>query len=228
LLRPVLRRVQKISGGGFALELSPEAAAATKADVEGAIAEFKVPLRDEFDRLAYLHNVKEHLEHTVDELQQGQSVPEEGDFRATVHVGDALFRDGLYQLVDYWPRGDGAGRRFSTRFGMLGRAWRLGESLYRPDVTLSQEELVADWGMTREQAKRIGRHRQSIFCGALRYKDALVGMLYMDAKVECAFASDIRERFEASEKAKNLAAAIGNVRTDIADRGPAIKILETD
>ena len=49
-------------------------------------------------------------------------------YRATVHIPDVLFSDTLYQLLDYWPKGKGGGRRFSARFGILGLAWRLEES----------------------------------------------------------------------------------------------------
>lgn len=228
LLRPILRRIRKVSGGGFALELSPEAAAATKADVEGTIRDFGDSLRDELERLAYAHNVRDHLAETVEDLFDGYGLPEPDTRRATVHVRDALYRDALYQLIDYWPDGGGADRRYSTGFGMLGRAWRLGRSLYKPEVPVSAEELIEEWGMKREQAERVGRDRQSFFCGALRYENALVGMFYMDAKDEHAFPQDIESRFEQSEAAKDLATAVGRVRRDIATRGPGIKILQSD
>jgi hypothetical protein len=226
LLRPIMKRVRKISGAGFALELSPEAAAATKAEVEGTIQDFALSLRDEFERLAYAHHVRDHLAATMKELLAGHEAPDSR--RATVHLRDALYRDGLYQLVDYWPAGGGADRRFSKRFGMLGRAWRLEDSLYKPKVPVDIQELIEDWGMTREQAERVGRERQSFFCGVLRDEDALVGVFYMDAKEEDAFPSDIEKRFAQSQAADHLATAVGRVQQAIADRGPGIKLLQSD
>jgi hypothetical protein len=228
-LRPILRRIRKVSGGGFALELSSEAAAATKVDVEGAITDFSKPLADEFERIAYAKKIRECLADAVAELLTDHQCPKACEHRATVYVSDALYRDALYQLVDYWPGGDGSGRRFSMRFGILGTAWRLGESLYRGRIPSdSPQKLIRGWGMTREQAEGAGRGRQSFFCGVLRDRGALVGVLYMDAKTENAFPKDIVKRFRESRSAPNLGARVGEVHRHIADLGPAIRVLQSD
>jgi hypothetical protein len=44
--------------------------------------------------------------------------------RATIHINDVIFPDYLYQLVDYYPGDGGAHRRFSQRYGIIGRSWR--------------------------------------------------------------------------------------------------------
>src|SRR4051794_2752150 len=75
LLRPILRRIRKVSAGTFALELSEEAAASTKADVEGAVRDFSSALRDEFNRLAYAEDVRNRLRTVVEEALKGQSLP---------------------------------------------------------------------------------------------------------------------------------------------------------
>ncbi len=229
VLRPILRRLRKVTGpGGFALELSEEAAAATKADVEGAIHEYSGALRHEFDRIAYAEDVRSRVGTSVSRALSQHRLPEDHDYRATVHVRDALYRDALYQLVDYWPDGGGADRRFSTRFGILGRAWRLGRSLYERDVPTSPESLICQWGMTAEQAERAARGRRSFVCVVLRHQGSLVGVLYIDAKVGSAFPDDIETRLEASPEVAEVAAAVGRVHARIATRGPALKLLESD
>jgi hypothetical protein len=226
LLRPVLRRLRKISGGGFAVELSPEAAAATKADVEGAIGAFATPLGDEFERLAYFEGVRDHLIRALDDIFKGVERPT--GYRATVHVKDALYVDALYQLLDYWPMGGGSGRRYSIRFGLLGRSWRLGQTQYEKQVPVAARDLVTEWGMTREQAAQAGEGRRSFFCGTLFYDRLLVGAVYMDAKEAEAFPEDIVKRFDNSDNALLLARAVGCLREEIASRGPGIRLLQSD
>lgn len=229
LLRPILRRVRKVTGpAGFALELSEEAAAATKADVEGVIREYSLALYDEFDRIAYAEDVRRRVSTSIARSLAGYQLPDGHRYRVTVHVRDALYRDALYQLVDYWPDGGGAGRRFSTRFGILGRAWRLERSLYETDVPTSSEALICEWGMTAEQAERAARGRRSFACVVLRYEGSLVGVLYIDAIVPAAFPHDILKRLETSPLVAEVAAAVGRVHSRIAGRGPALRLLETD
>lgn len=229
LLRPILRRIRKVTGpGGFALELSEDAAAATKADVEGALREYSIALRDEFDRIAYAEDVRNRVSGAITHTLLAEQLAKGHDYRVTVHVRDALYRDALYQLIDYWPGGGGADRRFSTRFGILGRAWRLNKSLYEKDVPTASESLICEWGMTEEQAEVAARGRRSFVCVMLRHEGSLVGVLYMDAKVKAAFPSDIVERLDASPLLAEVAAAVGRVHARIAGRGPALKLLEND
>lgn len=228
LLRPILRRVRKISGGGFALELTPEAAVATKADVEGAVRAFSGPLGEQFEILAYSKKIRIVLGQLVNTLHPAGECKPGCGHRATVYVSDALYRDGLYQLVDYWPAGGGSGRRFSLRFGILGRAWRLEETLYDPTIPADNpEELIGNWGMTREQAEQAGRGRQSFFCATLKDDSGiLVGAVYMDSMLPEAFPG-IEERSQ-DGMLRNLGSRVGEVHRDIAALGPSIKVLQSD
>lgn len=228
LLRPLLRRVRKIAGGGFTLELSEEAAAATKSDVEGAIREYSVKLRDEFDRLAHVEDVRNRMAGAVEAALDGHKMPDDADLRATVHIQDALYTQVLYQLVSYWPGGRGADRRYSTRFGILGRAWRLEESHYEPEVPTEPSKLIKEWGMTREQARQQARGRSSFVCILLRHGGSLVGILYIDALPPKAFPADIVGRIENSPEAEALAAAVGRVRHQVSRLGPGLTLLESD
>lgn len=228
LLRPILRRIRKLGGpGGFALELSEEAAAATKSDVQGAIHEYSLALRDEFERLAHAEDVRNRMVAAVETALAGHRRPDGHDLRATVHIHDALYVDALYQLVDYWPGGGGSGRRLSIRFGIVGRVWRRAESEYEPG-SIRTEELMEKWGMTREQAEQQARGRKSFVCVVLRHKGSLVGVMYMDAKVAESFPNDILCRLDDSPLVADLATAVGSVRQQIAKRGPALKLLQSD
>ena len=158
LLAPILRRLKRIRGpGGWEVELSPEAAAETKADVEGAIKPYEPALDREYERLAHVEGIRGRLETAV---REGFREPRAPGFRSTVHVEDAMVSNALYQLVGYWPGGGGSGRRFSTRFGMIGRAWEFSWLLYAGDVPESEDDLIELWGMTRAQAASAaeGRH----------------------------------------------------------------------
>jgi hypothetical protein len=224
LLRPLLRRIRKISGGKVSIELSEETAAATKTEVQGAIGEYSKALDDEFERLAYAEEVRRKVALVMKDIgADGVG----GEVRATVHIRDALFKDGLYQLVDYWPKGKGAGRRYSTRFGMLGRAWRMEETLYEPDIPVSPQELIEQWGMTQEQAASSGEDRRSFLCCVLEHDKTLVGVLYVDSKRAKAFEA-MKDRFENSLDAHRLAEAVYGVHKKIAARGPGIKVLDSD
>jgi hypothetical protein len=228
LLRPVLRRLRKISGpGGWAVELSEDAAAETKADVEGAIRSYGPVLDLEFERLAYAEGIRGRLETAVREGLRDHERNANG-FRATVHIEDALIRNALYQLTDYWPSGPGVGRRFSVRFGMLGRSWRLGRSLYAPEVPNTEDELIEVWGMTRAQAATAAVGRRSFVCVLLRHRGQPVGILFLDAIPPHAFDDGVEQRLDQREETHELAAAVGRVRAAIAGKGPGLKLLSDD
>ena len=147
-------------------------------------------------------------------------------YRGTVHVMDALYSDALYQLVDYYPRGRGAGRRFSTRFGILGRAWRLKRSVEEPSVPTRTDRLINEWGMTQEQAADAARGRQSFVCIVLSDEGSPRGVLYLDARPDRAFPPDIIERFEVLPELPALQKAVIKVHSEIAGRGPALAGLD--
>lgn len=228
LLAPLLRRLRKLGGGGFTIELSAESAGATKTEVEGTLREYAAALDQEFRRLAYAHSVREHLKSVVravfdDARLQGWTKPD--DYRATVHVKDALFTGTLYQLLDYHPnpRAGRAGRRFSTRFGMLGLAWRLERSVVRVRVPVEAKELIENWGMTDTEAEAAASGRHSFVCIALRGAgEPLIGILYVDAKDEGAFPDDIQARFENAPGLEPLRVAVQKVHDEIARKGPGL------
>jgi hypothetical protein len=228
LLRPLLSRLRKFNApGGWGFELSEDAAAQTKTDVEGAVNAYAPVLDSEFERLAYAEGVFTRLQTTVRNVLDDHERNAPG-FRATVHVEDALVRNALYQLVDYWPSGGGAGRRFSTRFGILGRAWRLGRSLYEPDVPVGEDALILQWGMTRAQAATAASGKHSFVAVLLQHAGEPVGVLFMDALPATAFSADVIDRLEAHEATRELGASVGRVRARVASKGPGVRLLADD
>jgi hypothetical protein len=131
--------------------------------------------------------------------------------RCTIHVQDPLLVSFLNQLVDYVPAGPDhtAGRRFSSRFGIIGRTWRTGnaylvgkwlpesapritEASDSPEFRTKLVQYMADnWGMTGSEAQRAS-HKPSYLALPIKSgKDNVpVGLLFMDAEVEDAFGTD--------------------------------------
>ena len=121
--------------------------------------------------------------------------------RATIHVSDIVFEKYLYQLIDYFPdpaSGGEPGRRFSQRFGIIGRAWRMKKSMGRGNAVASPEnaveQLIERWGMTYEEAARSrARQNPADLCVILRSEDEgklPIGLLFVDSRNVNAFGTD--------------------------------------
>lgn len=81
--------------------------------------------------------------------------------RATMFV-PGFTNEQLVQVTKYTPPENPeravVGRRFSVRYGIIGRAFRLRTALYNWDVNNEQNNLVRYWGLTRTEAwKQDGR-----------------------------------------------------------------------
>jgi hypothetical protein len=170
-LQPLLGRVRKVGAGGFSVELSEQNARVTRVTVQEGLAEYAEVLDMELDRLTHRHGVETALKAVVAKLK---SRPE--DWRATIHIRDPLVGDALHQLINYLADDSadahGIHRRWSIRFGILGRSWRLQKNRYEPTVPKDEEQLIVEWGMTAEQAREAGKGRQSFLCRVLRAPDA--------------------------------------------------------
>jgi hypothetical protein len=239
LLEPLLGRVTKLGVGTFSVELSETGARATRDEVQGTAKRYAAVLDAELRRLAHAYGVRSVLQSVVTEALD--EAEQQTGYRATVHIQDPLYVAALYQLVDYYPGGNGGGRRFSIRFGILGRSWRLQRSLYEPEVPADEPDtLITAWGMTREQASGAAKGRRSFVCALLRHERKVVGILYMDAeKDDRAFGpdalvkdalgdgEDILDRLNKAGLAQ-LAAAVAEVAVEVAKLGPGIKYLEHD
>lgn len=78
-------------------------------------------------------------------------------YRATLFVPGFIGQDlvqasryvGTHNLGDETK----IGRPFSTRYGIIGKAWRLQKSLYNPQVSNSSDELIREWGFNKDEAR---------------------------------------------------------------------------
>jgi hypothetical protein len=78
-------------------------------------------------------------------------------YRATLYVPGFVGED-LVQATRYfgnWNLKDEitvVGRRFSVRYGIIGKAWRLRSCQYNPNVHNENKNLIRDWGFTETEA----------------------------------------------------------------------------
>ena len=211
----LIPNLTRFKAGSFELEFDLKRARAVEKSFRESFSAFTSAAQAEYDRQASIHQLQEvflpevvrHVESRLNRL------PDE--FRATVHVPDVVFKRFLYQLLDYDPSGGGRGRRFSYRYGIIGRSWRSRHSDFDNDaqqvlsgdrtlvVQSSTEKMgveeekiqafIRGWSMTRSEAQQARRNRRSVLCVLLKVPkngiDMPVGILYMDAEEENAFAA---------------------------------------
>jgi hypothetical protein len=241
-LMKLVSRFRRVKAAGIELELSWEGASETRAFTDRQFRELRTLASSEFDRLVGVWSIDERHEHLVTNhiIPVLQAAPGDSEFRSTIHVPDVLFRGSLYQLIDYYGDAPGKrGRAFSIRFGIVGRAWRLGEPQIEGRVPTNSEELVREWGMTRGEATERGHGKHSFAAIPLRdEKGVSVGVLYLDARRENAFgtathakgADELGQRLiEAVAEgatATGLAEALAALTAELRKRGPAIQVFE--
>lgn len=108
--------------------------------------------------------------------------------RATLWVpgftGDELVQAARYRGHPAPPNRPVIGRRFSARYGIIGRAFRLRTSQYNWDVSNEANALVRNWGLTREEARKQGDQHNSLMAFVIpspeQDKDPL-GVVYLEA-----------------------------------------------
>jgi len=112
-----------------------------------------------------------------------------GSLRFTVFVEDLLFENMLCQLIDYYPGnpGKGAGRAWSLRYGMIGRVWRMESSYSDISVTTNEEQLVTEWGMTRDEVRNFVSKKKTFTTVVLKDSNKPIALFYMDSDLEDTF-----------------------------------------
>ena len=246
----LIRRVSRVRAGNYEVSFSSEVARRLKRDVEQSLSEFSDESRKEYDRAARTHRIRDLLREAVKDLRAASKVQGMPDaegiqanrIMATVHVPDVVFEESLYQIVDYVPSGSGSGRRFSVRYGAIGHAWRSGNSSHynTNDPQHSEDDLVAKWGMTRDEAQR---YRKSGLAICLVLRDAQgkqTGLLFIAAEEVGAVTA--KKDFEAQSKdlerlirqfagtdahnsnLKRLGEALGKVYEEVAPAGTFMRV----
>lgn len=228
------RLVKTIRAGGIEMELDAQRFEEVRDHLRSSFRELIADARDEYERMADLQDVREKLANVFDGPIKAKfgSATVPSDLRATVHVRDVIIREFLYQLVDYVPKGGGAHRRFSQRYGIIGRTWRSKESHGTGNAfggLTSEEALVEQWGMTKEEAHGMLQSKHSCLSILLISDGSPTGLLYVDTDVSNAFGSNddakaFAKAMESDPKVIDLAAAVERTMTPLRAAAPNLDI----
>ena len=211
--------VRKVSVPGMDLEIDAAKSETISKTLEASIDELIEKSNREYARFAKAMQIRNLVKEVLNsEYLRGFANNQERPIRATVHVNDIVFEDQLCQVVDYYPQGTGALRRFSMRYGIIGVCWRLQESRGEADTFKRlgddsgdpKRNMIVEWGMTQEEAERVVSHKkQSILCIILRdpQNQLPVGILYVDADGENVFGDDNAATKLASDLEKDATVA---------------------
>jgi hypothetical protein len=234
------RRVRKfkIPGIEFEIEIDAQAAKELRGFFTENFDDLIRKAKDQFDSKARAQLVRlkmqEVIRTTLPQLL-GRHIGEH-EVRATVHVPDIVFAQYLYQLIDYYPpssTGGRAGRRFSQRFGIIGRAWRLGESIgcgtaLRDDAA-GRRKLIAEYGMFDEEANARSHARPSYLCVMLKRANAARGILFIDWEHADHFGNDadadaLAKALERQPAVVTLSDSVGIILEELSEAGPHLAI----
>jgi len=221
-------RITGIQFSGFQIALTPESATRANETVTDTFAKYRTTIKARFDALARRHDLDRLLERIAhDHIAPNLSEEAKQDYRATIHVADVLFEDGLYQLVDYYPGGGGRGRAFSIRIGIIGKTWRSGASQDEPNVNPGRDDLVNAWAMTEREADQLGKGRRSFLCTLLVGNDRLpVAILYVDSPAANAFNPHLAERIENACRDYGLTQELVAISREMRSIGPVLPIFD--
>jgi hypothetical protein len=190
LLDRLPRHLTQINVAGLEFKLSAGAQAALS-DLEKLIGQVPETYRDwigssnvdgQFQLV--VADIKTYM--STDSLEFGTKLDRDdfNQFRFTLHVPDVILEHSLRQLVDYagCDRGK-AGRVFSMRTGIIGKAWRMEQSQFVADNTYDEDDLVEIWGMTRPEARDTSSRRKEHLAVLIRSPQGLpLALLYGDAR----------------------------------------------
>lgn len=181
LARQLLAGITKVTAGpsGVSFEFTQASALKTKDSVERSLE----PIRSTIDQGVEAEVRARSLQQVFGTILDGRMGP--GPYRATVHIPDPLFENWLYQVLDYHPQGSGRGRRFDSRAGIIGLAWRTGQTQALPDAAnLTIAQLIENWSMTRREAAARTREAYGALLAVLLTDPEgprQVGVLYLDS-----------------------------------------------
>jgi hypothetical protein len=202
-------------------------------NAEAAIAIFKQEISDQFDEDIKKFTLAEKHKELFDK-SIATVLPQvmNRQVRSTIYVMDRLFAGRLYQLLDYYPvtTMSGRGRTFSSRYGIIGKAWRLGDSQYNPTVPITEKQLILEWGMTKEEADDAGHGRQSFACIILKDDgQERLALIYLDSPQKDAFGDQdtwekVKQTAQANAGKLGLTAALKSIHLETLKMGPRIHV----
>ncbi|MDG5750926.1 hypothetical protein P8R33_07405 [Qipengyuania sp. XHP0211] len=193
--------IRKIKLRNFEVELARENLDTLKADTEKTFKELIEKTDVELFRFERTVNLKSYASKFCSEFWKELSAESQGKAlaarpRMTVYVPDPIFQDQLYQLSPYCnpangtfkhPPRKGPGRRFSMRYGIIGRAARSEVSQIIGDAFQGNDRkkaaLINEWSMMESQAEAAAAKPS---CLALIIPDPetgkMIGIVYIDAE----------------------------------------------
>jgi hypothetical protein len=223
------RLVKKISAGGVQIEINSETVQLVQRQLHGTFADLITSSADEYERISDIQEIPTHLKNAILE----NDLKSVDGLRATVHVNDVIFPEYLYQLVNYYPKGGGANRRNSQRYGIIGRSWRSRTSHGTGDAFAgigSVEALVENWGMTEEEAQGQVSGRPSSLSIIVSHENIPVGILFVDSTKKDAFgddneATEFANRIAESDSVHRLGKALAMTLAPLRTAAPSLRII---
>lgn len=157
------------------LELSRQEAQSNPNHTREILAAQIDVLEDSFNRAMKIKTTEESIDEKCEIFFKEYILPlvspelaetDDSSPRIAIHMKDPLYKNSILQITKYFPtkhfgHDDRRWRRFSTRYGIVGQAWRLQRPCYDPEVSTDAVRLVEKWGMTKEEASKAGRGKQS-------------------------------------------------------------------
>lgn len=228
-----IKIVRKVSAGGVEMEISSDAVDRVKKELQASFQQLIADAKIEYQRMASVQNIDRHLSKIVEEIiyEEFPSL-NRTDIRATIHVQDIVFNEFLYQMVNYYPRGGGADRRFSHRYGIIGRSWRSGQSHGTGDAfggDTSVNTLIEMWGMTTVEASGSALEKHSCLSVILKSGELEWGILYIDSSTKEAFGDNDKalafaKELEENPKVIKLAEAVERALAPLRAAGPDLDL----
>jgi hypothetical protein len=200
---------------------------------------FRNETKQRYDGLIRDHDVHKLHRRLIDSvlIPAMGGAPPHIHLRSTIHVRDILFAESYYQLVPYYPPTDdgkrGDGRSWSIRYGIVGRTWRKGETFGVGNLSMSPEDLIVGWGMTKGEAEEAKQQRPSLIALPIRSGTGdVIAVLFADCMRDFAFGDtdgirDISDRLEDGIRSTGLGPALEALVAELPTR-PLIPMLGRD
>lgn len=182
-LNRLFERLTKFGGFGLSFEFTEKSARETRESVEQSLGTIRSAIQRKLTADVRAAGLQEAFGNVV----QSSDLKDKKGYRCTIHIPDPLYLNQLYQLLDYYPKGGGSGRTFSSRAGIIGMAWRNLESdKWHQHTQITERDLIRQWGMTVGEAEnRESTDRKKLFLAVplLDVSDAVpIGVFYFDAE----------------------------------------------
>jgi len=223
LVAGVFGSMRRVKAFGVEFELAEEQGRRTKAALEEVFGDYRREVEKEFERQIERYDVPRLFQVLAENAIKPYVGKRGKTYRCAIYVPDIVFKNVLYRLTNYYPTGGGAGSIYASRYGIIGRSWRLDKGL-QEDVPSDNEELIVKWGMTLEEAAR--QQPKTFATFLLRKGEGMpaVGLLY--AETEHGFEEALEPRLQASTAVAPLTDAVARLMEEMRGSGPMLDLFE--